>query len=146
MRSPKNTGGSYPRMAAFQNLSIKSKIRSVVMLTSCIALMTACAAIVAYEWFGFRTNLVLEISSLAEITAKNLWVPVSYDHPEEAENTLANLSIERQIQSACVFKDGKIWARYPKNLPDTAFPQKPAVGTHRFDQNSLVLSRTILHP
>src|SRR2546428_7913613 len=100
-------------MTAFQKLSIKSKIMTIVMLTSCIALLAACVAIVTYEWFSFRTNLVLEISSLAEITGENCWVQVSYNHPEEAVSTLANLRIERQIQAACVYKDEKVWAKYP---------------------------------
>ena len=112
-------------MISFRNLSIKRKITSVVMLTSCIALLLACAAFVTYELFTFRSTMVLEMSILAEITGKNCDVPLSFDHPEEAENTLANLSTERQVLAACIYRDGKVWAKYPKELSDAAFPAKP---------------------
>src|SRR5256885_2613622 len=131
-------------MSTFRNLSIKSKIMSIVMLTSCIALVAACAAMVVYEWFSFRTNLVLEMSSLAEITGKNCVVPVNYNRPEEAEEILAHLSLERQIQAACIYKNSKVWAKYA-NVPDqTAFPATPLNGQPRFDHGNLELSRPII--
>jgi len=133
-------------MIFFRNLSIKRKITSVVMLTSCIALLLACAAFVGYELLTFRATMVSEMSALAGITGKNCEVPVSFDRPEEAENTLANLSTERQVLAACIYRDGKVWAKYPKGMSDAAFPAKPDVGRHHFEKSTLALSRQILDP
>jgi signal transduction histidine kinase/CheY-like chemotaxis protein len=133
-------------MLSFRNLSIKRKITSVVMLTSCIALLLACAAFVGYELLTFRATMVSEMSTLAGITGKNCEVSVSFDHPEEAENTLANLSAERQVLAACIYRDGKVWAKYPKGTSDAAFPAKPDVGRHHFEKSTLALSRQILDP
>src|SRR6266478_6266203 len=133
-------------MIVFRNLSIKSKTMTIVMLTSCIALLAACAAIVTYEFVSSRANLAMEISTLADITAKNCAVPVSFDHPEEAEATLAHLSSEAQVQAACIYREGKPWAKYPKTLGDSAFPATLPEGSPRFDKDSLLVSRPILDP
>ena len=41
-------------MRLFQNLSLKGKMTAIIMLTSCIALLLACAAFVGYELFTSR--------------------------------------------------------------------------------------------
>src|SRR3989442_9789900 len=103
---------------SFKNISIKSKLTVIIMLTSCIALLLACAAFVAYELFTFRHNLVLELSTLGQITGKNCAAAVSFNRPEDAEKTLANLSGERKLVAACIHKEGKVWARYPRTFQD----------------------------
>lgn len=119
---------------------------SIVMLTSCIALVAACAAIIIYEFYAFRSNLVLEMSTLAEMTGKYCAAPFTFDHQDEAESMLANLSSEGQIQSACIYKEGRVWAKYPKTLPDSAFPTAVVAGTHHFERDSLRLVRQVIEP
>lgn len=131
-------------MTAFRNLSIRHKMTAIIMLTSCIALLAACAAFVAYELLTFRKTLVENLSTLADITAKNCLIYMSFGRADEAEDTLASLGEERQIRSAAIYKDGKIWARYPKGLKDAEFPAKPEGGHHRFEKHSLVLFKPIL--
>src|SRR6266568_3635308 len=100
-------------MISFRNLSIKRKITSVVMLTSCIALLLACAAFVAYELFTFRSNLVSEMSTLADLTGKRCAVGLSFNNPGmagEAEKTLADLGADSRVVAVCVYREGKIWA------------------------------------
>ena len=119
---------------------------SIVMLTSCTALVAACAAIVTYEYFAFRSNLVSEISTLADTTGKYCAAPLSFDHRDEAEIMLSNLSSEEQIQSACIYKEGKVWAKYPKTLSDSAFPGGATAGLHHFEKESLRLTRPMTDP
>ncbi len=133
-------------MKSFKNRSIQSKLTWIIMLTSCIALLLACAAFITYELFTFRNNLVQELSTLADITGKNCAAAVSLNLSDDAEKTLANLSGESRLMAACIYKDGKVWARYPKSLPDSALPPQPPPALHRFENNSLVLSREIHDP
>src|SRR4030095_14642070 len=133
-------------MAAFHNRSIQSKITTVIMLTSCAALMAACAGFIVYELLTYRTTLVRQLSVLTEITGKNCNVPVSFNNAEQAEGILANLSTEKQIIAAAIYKDGMIWARYPKDRPDQAFVSAPPAGTHQFRDHRLMLSRVIIDP
>ena len=58
-------------MTSFRNLSLKIKMTLIITLTSCAALLLACAVFVAYELHSFRGNLVLELTTLAEIGALN---------------------------------------------------------------------------
>src|SRR6266478_6423748 len=126
-------------MTLFKNLSIKSKMTLIIMLTSCIALLLACIAFVAYELVTFRGNLAEDVSTLAEITGKNCAAAVSFNRPDDAEKTLANLSGESQIMAACIFREGKVWARFPQALTRSELPERAANSGHRFENNSLGL-------
>src|SRR5882762_5043494 len=132
-------------MKFFKDLSIKRKMTWIIMLTSSIALLLACAAFVTYELVTSPRNLVQELTTLADVTAKGCAFAVSFNAPgmaEDAEKTLANLG-GGPIVAACIYKDGKVWARYPKTLPDSAFPKPPSSAGHRFEKNSLFLFREI---
>ena len=50
-------------MSLFKNLSLQRKLTAIIMLTSCIALLLACAAFVGYELFTFRGNLVTALEN-----------------------------------------------------------------------------------
>jgi signal transduction histidine kinase/CheY-like chemotaxis protein len=130
-------------MTSFRNLSLKIKMTLIITLTSCAALLLACAVFVTYELFSFRNNLVLELTTLAEITGKNCAAAVSFDRPDNAEETLAHLSAESQIIAAGIYKDGKIWARFPKTLKDAALPAAPSAPSHRFANQTLALFHPI---
>jgi signal transduction histidine kinase/CheY-like chemotaxis protein len=136
-------------MKFFKDLSIKRKMTWIIMLTSSIALLLACAAFVTYELFTSPKNLVHELTTLADVTGKGCAFALSFNAPgmaEDAEKTLGNLSGERRIVAACIYRDGKVWAKYPKTLDDSAFPASPSPASHRFENNSLLLFREIHDP
>jgi signal transduction histidine kinase/CheY-like chemotaxis protein len=130
-------------MISFRNVSIKSKMTFIIMLTSCITLLLACAAFVAQELLTFRGNLVSELSTLADITGKNCIGAIKFDDPERTENILANLRGESQIIAAAIYKDGKVLARFPKTLKDAALPAAPSAAGHRFANKTLELFHPI---
>src|SRR6267143_1160434 len=99
-------------MTSFKDLSIRSKLTWLTMFTCCLALLLACAGFVAYELFAFRKNLVSEVSTLAEITGQNCIGAMDFDNPANGESRLASLSGASHIIAACVYKDGKPWAKY----------------------------------
>lgn len=117
-----------------------------MLLTSCIVLLLAVAAFAIYEVFTFRKALSQEISTVAEITGRNCAVGLSFNMFEDAERTLSYLEGEKQITLACIYKDGQIWARYPKTAPDQAFPARPEAGVQRFEKNAFSLFHTIIDP
>ena len=112
-------------MRSFKQLSIKSKMTAIIMLTCFIALMLACAAFITQHWVTSRKILVLETSTLAEVTAGNVQAAVTFDNPQDAEKMMANLRGQSQIVAACIYKEGKIWARYPHGLPTGDLPKSP---------------------
>ena len=134
-------------MRLFQNLSLKGKMTAIIMLTSSIALLLACAAFVGYELFTFRANLVSELNTLAEFTGKTCSANINFNRPDDAESNLSNYSGESRLVAAAIYKDGKLWARFPKNAPVSKFPDAPtAAESHVFESDSLVLFRPIQDP
>src|SRR2546423_15393269 len=105
-----------PTMTLFAHSSIQRKLTSIIMLTSCIALLLACTAFVIYERSSFRNDLVTQMSTLADITGKNCFAALSFDNPEDAQKILLHLVVDQQILAACIYKDEKVWAKFPSRL------------------------------
>src|SRR6266700_4674309 len=134
-------------MTSFKNLSIKSKLTWVSMLTSCVALLIACTAFVTYELFRFRQAMVLELSTLADVIGTSSAVSLRLGMPIGSENIFSSLSANKQIVAACLYTvDGKIWAKFPKDRIDSTFPRSVTGESHRFEKNSLFLFHPVVDP
>jgi signal transduction histidine kinase/CheY-like chemotaxis protein len=133
-------------MTRFHQSSIKRKLTSVIMVTSCVALLLACSAFLIYEWSSFRNDMVSQMSLLADVTAKNCQVFLSFDTPEDAQRTLSHLSGDGHILAACIYKSGKLWAKIPPGLTEESVPRVPEASGHRFEKDALMLFKTILDP
>lgn len=133
-------------MRGLNHLSIKSKLTAIIMLTTCLALVAACAAFVAYELFTYRARLVRELSTLADITAKNCAPALAFNNADEAAKVLAALAAERQVMAACIYHHGTNWAQYPATAPAARFPKAAEADTWRFGRQDLALFRPILDP
>src|SRR6185369_10564283 len=134
-------------MTSFKNLSIKSKLTWVSMLTSCVALLIACTAFVTYELFRSRQAMVLELSTLADVIGKSSALSLKFDMPIGSENMFSSLGANKQIVAACLYKvDGKIWAKFPKDRLDASFPARVTEDSHRFENKSLFLFHPVVDP
>ncbi len=134
-------------MTSFKNLSIKSKLTCITMLTSFVALLIACAAFVTYELFAFKEALVLERSTLADFIGKYSRSSLSTGMQIGAESLLSTLSSDKQIIAACLYtKDGQIWAKFPKERNDASFPKSVTEAGHRFQNGSLLLFQPVKDP
>ncbi len=124
--------------------SITHKQTLVIMLTSCVSLLLACAGFVGYEVFTFRQAMVENLSTLADIVANNSTAAVEFGIKEGAQENLAMLQAERSIEAAWILtKAGQIFAEHQrarqqgKPLPDLQ------IGEFRFTRDALVLKRPI---
>ena len=133
-------------MPSLKNLSIKSKLITIIMLTSCVALLAACAGFVAYELFTYRKNMVLELSTLAEVIGQNCIVSVDFNHHDETERTIATLSADSQVVSVCVYKDEKYFTNFPPHFPPTQFSATPPPVGHHFEKSAFTLAREFHDP
>src|ERR1051325_6561572 len=127
-------------MKRFNNLSIRSKMTLVIMLASCIALLAACAVLLVYESISDRNARAQQLEILAEMTGRNCAVFISIDNREGAEEVLANLTLDSNIESLCIYsKEGQIWTKFPKPLADSEFREKPDAekASHRFNAAGL---------
>jgi two-component system, sensor histidine kinase len=136
-------------IATFQNLSIKRKLTSILMLTSSTALAAACAGFFAYEYFTFHRTWQDELVTLATMAGNNCASDVEFlleeGWSDNIDRTLATFTVEKQIVRACVYSDlqqGKIIGAYPKmNL--LQFPAKPEPDSVRYIKRNIVVFQTI---
>ena len=133
-------------MIRIKNASIKRKQMGIIMLTSTVTLLVACAAFIAHEVVTFRNVMVQNLSTLAEITGKNSAPALQSNAPGDAAATLALLQSERNIAAAwIVTKDGEPFATYHRpNTSPRPNPPRAAAEDHQFTSDSLLLRRPIL--
>ena len=125
--------------------SIKNRVRAVILLASVIVLFVSAAAFVTYEVISFRTRLVRNLSTLAAVIADNSAAPLAFDNQAIAEQILAALRAEPDIEAAILFdRDGDIFATYPKALPAFLLPRTMDRKGHQFRDGGLVLYEPVL--
>jgi HAMP domain-containing protein len=113
----------------FRNHSIRRKQMLILMLTSTVSLLLACAAFVAYDVSRFGREMVASMSSLAEVVGKNTTAAIDFDDPSNAAQTLAALQGVPSIVVAHVHTpDGEIFASYTRS----GVPPAPEV-PHSFE-------------
>lgn len=111
-------------MQLFQKASLKQKQMLIIMLTTGVALLLACAAITAYEVITFRKSMVRNVSSLAQIIGSNTSAALDFNDPRNAEETLSALESESHIVAACIYsREGDVFVKYIR--PDRKAPFTP---------------------
>src|SRR5258706_10439183 len=100
---------------SLQNVPIKRKLTIIIMATSCLALILACAAFVTYEQMTFRRTMVRDLSITAQIIGDNSAAALSFNDINSAELTLHSLSAQARITGAAVYnREGKLFVRYQR--------------------------------
>jgi uncharacterized membrane protein affecting hemolysin expression len=112
-------------MRFLNNLSLRRKQTLIMMLTSALTLLLACAAFIGVEALNFRGELSDEISTMAQIAGNNCTAALDFNDPKAAADTLGALRAKRPIASACVYnRQGGVFAVYQRDAKSTsaAFP------------------------
>jgi PAS domain S-box-containing protein len=99
-----------------KNLPISRKLTWMNMLVSGSALLLASAAFLAYDQANFRTDLLRNLSTQAQVIASNSVSALVFNDPEAAHNTLSSLRNSPNILGAVIFgRDGQPFAQYAKS-------------------------------
>src|ERR1041384_3655693 len=100
-------------MPFLRDVSLKRKLLVIIMLTSSVALLLACAAFVTYERAQFRGDMVDDLAVKAELFAEQSTAALSFKDPKAATEILNKLAAQKHIVFACVYsRDGQVFARY----------------------------------
>jgi len=130
---------------AQRQTSIQKRVRAVILLASVIVLFVTAGAFVIYEAIDFRAQLVRNLSTLAAVIADNSVAPLAFDNKAIAEEILAALRAQSDIEAAAVYDDdGNIFATYPPALPASLLPSAVAGKGHQFRDGALVLFVPVL--
>ena len=131
-------------MRLVKDLSIRSKLMLIIMLTSSIALFLACAAFVAFDRAKSKSTMVHNLQILAEVIGNNSIAALEFDDPESAGKTLEALRAEPHIVAACIYRaDDREFARYQRRGGDFS-PSGPGAAGHRFEDDYLVMFRPVV--
>src|ERR1051325_1299084 len=133
-------------MRWFHNLPIRRKLTLIILLTSGLALLLACAALVAAEIMSFRQSMKRDLTVLADVLANNCTAALSFNDPASATDTLAALKAQQHIVVAGLYLgDGMLFAQYVREGDKSQLPEVSGeLGKPRFEREGLVLSRPVM--
>src|SRR5437667_6376565 len=133
-------------MRLLRDVSLKRKLLSIIMLTSSVALLLACAACVAYELVEFRNDLVADLTVKAEVIGSQSTAAMSLRDPKAAAEILNKLAAEKRVVAACFYSaDGKVFAKYQRaDIKSPFAPPDQQYYSHRFKDGYLELFREII--
>ena len=126
-------------------MTIRKKLIAIQLVTAFVVLASGSAVFVVNAKRQFRTELVSNVSSTAELIGENTASTLQFFDSEAAAQVLSTLRIEPHIANAAVYDEGgQIFATYKRvDSGPFLFPEVAAV-SHAFDSEYLTLFRPIL--
>jgi signal transduction histidine kinase/DNA-binding response OmpR family regulator len=132
-------------MQAFRQTTIKRKLIALIMLTSSVALLVAFALMIASDYLSFRSSMVRDLRTLADVVGTNGSSALDFDDEEFATKTLAALAATPNITSASIYtKEGKILASYLRDEQSETPPSNPGAKGYIFKDGHLNLVQPII--
>lgn len=111
---------------------------SVILISCAIVVLLICTAYIIFEYYAFKRALRSQVYTLSLVTATNSSGALAFDYPKDAIDILNSLQIDPRIVAACLYdKDGKLFAKYPATIQDTALPLKPDTTDLKFANDYL---------
>ena len=118
---------------------IRRKLTLIILLTTVAALLLSRSVFFAYEFLTFRQATLRQLSTIGEVIAANSTAALAFDNQDDAKEILAALKAEQHIVAACLYdNEGKLFAKYPADLPSPAFPDAPGEAGYHFQHLSLI--------
>ena len=131
-------------MKRYRDLSIKTKLSLIALVTCVTALGLASAALFVFEVHSFKRTLVSDLQAQAALVAGVIPAALEFDETSAAEEMLGELANQRQIKWAVVFRNGVRFAQYQNRAEKSTLPTQPPseIGAI-FTSQGLLLSRDI---
>src|SRR5207245_9622407 len=118
-------------MPAFRQTTIKRKLSALIMLTSSVALLVAFALMIVSDYVSFRSGMVRDLRTLADVMGTSASSALDFDDEEFATKTLAGLIANPNITTAAIYtEDGTVLASYLRVKTSEPPPDKPCPDVH----------------
>ncbi|MEK7991638.1 MAG: ATP-binding protein [Thiotrichaceae bacterium] len=128
-------------MRAFRDISIKSKLSTIILATSAIVLLLASTAFVTNELFSLRRSIAADLFTVADIIGLNSSGALLFYDASSAEENLTALTAKPHILRAHLFtKDGALFASYFREDLSNQEPQYPSVWGYYAQNNPEALT------
>jgi signal transduction histidine kinase/CheY-like chemotaxis protein len=126
--------------------SISRKFMVAVMATTFTAVFVSGLANLAYDIEDFRTGVLEELTSQADILAQVSIAALEFEDKPSAEATLGRLQARPSVQSAAIYRaDGSLFVTYTGREQSQllAPPGRPSAQAHIIDGNVMHIFRPI---
>lgn len=121
-----------------KNMPIRQKLIVIILVTTVSALVLMRVVSLAYEFFTFRQALLQHVSIVGEVIAANSTAALAFDDQSAAEENLAALRAEKNITAAALYDEsGRLFARYPLDMPISSLPAGPERADYHYQSMSL---------
>jgi len=118
-------------MRRFRDISIRNKLRILIMLISGLALLLTCGILGTVEVIQFRRFLAGEMTVLSEIVASRSAASLIFNDSEVATETLESLKAKESIEYAAIYDAaGNLFAQYRRS--QDIRPDLPPNGPEKF--------------
>lgn len=110
-------------MRSLRDYPIKHKLVGIIMLTSVVALLLACASFIAYEQVTFRRTMARDLATLAEVIRDNVASGLAFNDAGAMEKTLQSMRAQPHILAGAVYDlaDRRV-ATYERSRQPGGFP------------------------
>jgi signal transduction histidine kinase/CheY-like chemotaxis protein len=134
-------------MGAFGTMSIKWKLKLIIMLTSGIALLFASGTLMYRDIITSRKIIRDDLFSLAGVIGTNSIGAIVFNDQQTAENNLSALHAKPYVTLACIYdRNGKQFAAYIRKeaAPGISVPQIRKPGYYYEDTYLLVFNPVLI--
>lgn len=131
----------------FNKLFIKQKLIVITMISTSIALLIACAALIILDQINYKEVIRRKMDTLAEIIGNHSTAALIFDNEDDARETLSILlKAEKYILFAAIYdKNDKVFAKYKIGGADIqSLSPMPREDGGYFQKNHFVIYREIL--
>ncbi|MGZ3253393.1 MAG: ATP-binding protein [Burkholderiaceae bacterium] len=130
-------------MRKFLDLPIRSKLLSIILVSSGAALILSMISIVIYDSLEYTNQRIRELRTQAEVFGQINTAALTFNDPLSAGESLAALKLRPQIIAAALYKpDGRLFSTYTKPGNHYQFPPMQNTG-YRIQGGDLELFYTI---
>jgi two-component system sensor histidine kinase/response regulator len=132
-------------MRALRDLSISRKLKLVIMVTSSVALLVACAAFVTYDLISTRQSMASDLTALAKVIGSNSTAALAFSDRDSANEVLSGLRAKQNVDAGRLYSDnGQIFAEYVRESGLALPEREDEVSGSRFYSSYLVACEPIV--
>jgi signal transduction histidine kinase len=123
----------------FRDLPVRRKLMAIILLVSGIVSGVTCVTLFLYDYVAFRQTTRQDLGTLGEVVANNSTAALAFQNRDDAGQILGALKAQPHIVGAAVYDAaGRLFAKYPANRPDAAFPGRVDPDGYRFLPTRLI--------
>jgi len=133
-------------MVAFQDISIKHKLRVVITSTSIAVLLISSLSFLLYDLSIFRASMINDLITLADVIGANSTAALTFNDPASGEEILSGLKARPHILAARVYTaEGEAFADFARTGSAVGLPTRaPDTDQATFSSDRLKLTHRIV--